>query len=208
MSSSLSQFQAVRNELLQVWKRYGRCAALIRSPFLHLSILLAAASVGAWWSKDWWLPGMAVIPSLLGFSVATFAVFVAIGDDKFRSSLANGGARKIDALLDIYSSFLVLIAVQVVALLFSLFASSRPMSSALALFDINIGSLPEYARQTIRALSAYFRFSGWLLIVYSVVAILPMSLSVFRMARMYFMHLSKEKGDNPATQSGRGNGLQ
>ncbi|WP_435014311.1 hypothetical protein [Xanthomonas arboricola] len=189
MCSRFAQHVAVGKMLSQIWGSYGKLRALISSPFLHISIVLTLMSLGAWWSKDWWGVGMSVIPGLLGFSVATFAVFVAIGDEKFRSSIARGGVPKVNALLEIYSSFLMLIGVQVIALLYAIIASSRPLNSVLAAAGVKIDLAPDYIRQAASISSSFFRFFGWLLLIYSVVAIVPMSLSVFRMAKIYLMHL-------------------
>lgn len=194
MKIRFGQHIAVGKALSLIWKNYGSCKALLSSPFLHFSAFLTLASVGAWVSKDWWNTGMSVIPGLLGFSVATFAVFVAIGDEKFRATLASGGEKPAGALLGIYSSFLVLIGVQVVALLYSMFASSRPLTFVVSALGAEVGTLPLYVQRILSIAALTFRFIGWLLIVYSIVAIVPMSLSVFRMAKLYLGHLLKFGG--------------
>lgn len=191
MTSQFSQHKAVAKELSQVWGSYGRLRALLASPFFHVSVVISVMSSGAWLTRDWWTTGMSVVPALLGFSVATFAVFVAIGDDKFRTVLASGGHGKVRALVDIYSSFLMLIGVQVIGLLLSLIASSRPLTSLLMLAGIELGELTDPVRDMLRLVAGAFRFIGWLFVIYSVIAVIPMSLSVYRMAKLYLGHLLK-----------------
>jgi len=166
---------------------------------LHFSVLLAVLSFGAWLKRDWWVTGLAIVPSLLGFSVATFAVFVAIGDEKFRVVLAKGGMAKVEALLDIYSSFIVLIFVQVFSLLYSAVASSRPLSTLFGALSLGFDDIPGCLHWVLIFLSYLFRFMGWVAILYSVIALVPMSLSVFRMARLYLLHLFRAAGSSGNT---------
>jgi hypothetical protein len=81
-----------------------------------------------WHNPNWWDTVLSVLPNILGFSLGGFAIFLAFGDDAFRSII--GGKHPGDAAnepspyLEFSATFFHFIIVQVGAVLFSLLSKS------------------------------------------------------------------------------------
>lgn len=185
MKGSLLQYKAIYSALREVWASYGGCSALFGSPFLHLSILFSLLSFGTWRSGDWWDLGLGVVPAILGFAIGTFAIFVALGDEKFREMLAKGGKLRVKSVRDIYVSFVFLITLQAIAVLFCMLAASRPLVSIFDLVRLQEIDIPPMILESGKIISIFCRFLGFTLVVYSVLSVIPMTLSVLRMGSLY-----------------------
>lgn len=71
------------------WCAYGGFTALIKSPYLHLAIILLALTFKILTNVNWWDIFISVLPNLLGFTLGGFAVFFAFGDENFRVILID-----------------------------------------------------------------------------------------------------------------------
>jgi hypothetical protein len=185
MKGSVLQYKAIYSALREVWASYGGWSALFGSPFLHLSILFSLLSFGTWRNGDWWESGLSVVPAILGFAIGTFAIFVALGDEKFREMLAKGGKLRVKSVRDIYVSFVFLITLQAIAVLFCMLAASRPLVSIIELIRLQEIDIPPLILESGKIISIFSRFIGFTLVVYSVLSVIPMTLSVLRMGSLY-----------------------
>lgn len=197
-----AQYLALLSSLSEVWKIYGGFRAFLGSPILHLSLVISLASFGRWKTGPWWESGIGVVPGILGFAIGTFAIFVAIGDEKFRSLIAKGGVERVNSVRSIYVSFVFLIIVQAVCIAYCLLAESRPLLSFFAFFNFEISRGNHLVLLFFNFLSLSFRFVGFTLVVYSLLSVIPMTLSVLRMGSLYlgsFLAPSKPSGAKPET---------
>lgn len=160
----------LRSSLKLLYSSYGGWRALVRSEYVYV----AAVVTGLCWrwilSGEWVVFAQAALPTLAGFSIAAYAVFFAVLDEKARLALkapasALGGRSPILILASAVSHTVV---VQLAALLFSLVFKSRPFPM-----------LPgwEQAADVTNVLAAFF---GAFLTVYGVTLVLASVLSIFR----------------------------
>lgn len=115
--------------LRRYFRSYGGRDALVGSPYLHVSLVVALALFGIWGQRSWWEIPIGVLPNILGFSIGGFAMFLTFGDERFRN--ASAGTKKVgkpSPLMIFSSTFLHFIFVQVAALLLALVARSEPLS--------------------------------------------------------------------------------
>jgi len=135
--------QAVRAEYSYVWQdvtdyfgRYGSWPMVARSPFTHLSILVTALCLSVWLGDAWSDFPLQVLPNLLGFALAAYALLLAFGDERFRSFLAvrKSTQRTVDPiqdslLLKVSAIFLQFVIVQIIALLLGIIGHSHPLAA-------------------------------------------------------------------------------
>ena len=62
------------------WALYGGWRAVFDSGYSYTAIMLTVVSAGLWTQANWWDISIAVLPSMMGFSIAAFALIIAVGD--------------------------------------------------------------------------------------------------------------------------------
>jgi hypothetical protein len=82
------EYRFVCQDLFDYFQRYGSWAAVARSPYTHLAVVVTACSYPLWMHGTWSDVPLQVLPNLLGFALAAYALLLAFGDERFRSFLA------------------------------------------------------------------------------------------------------------------------
>lgn len=161
------------------WQAYGGIAALVRSFYLHATVVITVISANAWLTSGWWDQVTSILPNVLGFTLGGFAIFISFGDEKFRQLLAEPDEEDEDnptAYVKLCSTFVHFILVQILALLFAIVAKATcfPWSSA-----------PELFKTALPWLNGMAGFVGYGLFIYSLTSALAATMHVFRIASMY-----------------------
>lgn len=190
-------YKGVHSAFGRYWAVYGGMAYVLGSPFCHAAVVLTVLCAPFWWSGDWWEKSFAVLPSLLGFSVAAFALLLAVGDDKFKAAL--GTERKegsASTLNDLAAKFFHFLLVQVIALVFAFLALGRPATwlvQNISAFDVST-ALGVFLLVGTKV----FHFLGFFLLSYSVLAALAATLSLFRVATIFsrFVSAARTRSSN------------
>lgn len=179
-------------------RAYGGVRAMLRSPYLHLSIVLTALSFNLWSQPGWWERPIAVLPNLLGFSLGGFAVWLASGDDAFRATLAgrtvkieNGDvvlADRDSPYLAVSATFTHFVVVQVASLLFALTCMSLNFT-----LDDDALLLKFVTRQQIEQGTVVAGGVGYWLFLYSLILALAAVLGLFRISSWYDTKVSKSR---------------
>jgi hypothetical protein len=128
------------------WKAYGGLSAVVTSPYVHLSIVITAIS-RAWMSDLAWVDDcIAVVPSILGFSLGAFAIFLAFSDGGFLKIMTSrlGEATEQNSLyMQISGMFAHFMLAQTVAITLALigrsFGVSEPACNCMVLIFSGIG---------------------------------------------------------------------
>lgn len=172
-------YSGIRSIFRRYWAAYGGLSALIRSPYLHIALVLLAITTHFWSTENWWEQPIAVLPNLLGFSLGGLAMFLSFGDERFRSVLAQPEAEGgVSAYLSLCSSFVHFIVLQVSALAFALIARS---------LDFAFPWSKEF-REVVVVGTRIYGAIGYLLFLYSVTAMLAATMTVFRVCSWYETH--------------------
>lgn len=124
-----------------VWVDFGGWRGLLTSPYFWLAALLAAGCAPLWLREAWWEVSISVLPSLLGFSIGGFAIFLAFGDERFRLLISGPDEEgRLSPFLSVCVQFSHFAAVQTMALLYALLG--RGLSHLeLRLVDVALGCL-------------------------------------------------------------------
>lgn len=179
---TISQYKGVRTVLSKYWGIYGRWEALRNSPFLHFAVLLTVLCTPLWWSENWWEKSLSVIPTILGFSIAAFALLLGVGTDHFKMLIGTRNPKKAHSTLTKTSaSFFHFVLVQAIAIVLALIASGRPLSWA---FEALPGAELRDSVVLI-VLSKTFRFAGFFFLSYALLTSIAATLSIFRLSTVF-----------------------
>lgn len=170
-------YDGFRKSFLLYWENYGGFTSLIRSPYLHFALIFTFLALPFWTTEHdplWYEVSLAIIPSILGFTLGGYAILLAFGDERFRQLIS--GKEKDDTsspFMGVNSTFVHFILVQVVAILAAIFASAWQLKSG------------------IFALFGFFLFS------YSILTAAAAAMAVLRVAHWFDIWKTR-KGSKPS----------
>lgn len=173
------------------WKCYGGFKALFTSKFLWLSILIAILLWPRWSQPDWWDDVLSIMPNLLGFSLGGFAMWIAIGDDDFRSLIAgedeSDGDDSVSPYMEVNAAFVHFIILQLCSIVFALFAKTYffKLSPDFQFFDTIKSVLPYIV------LPGYF--ISYTLFIYAIFSGLASTFALLRVSKWYDLHQTNKK---------------
>jgi hypothetical protein len=168
---------------------YGGLIAIARSPYFHVALILLLPTAGIWSVPGWWDLPIGILPNLISFTLAGYALFMGFGDEKFRRLMA--GSKVEDApMLVMSATFTHFIIIQVIAVILAIVAKARPVTALLGLFHIT--ALDSGAPHIIRlTLGTGFWLLSFAVFLYSICCIVATTLSVFRVTRWFNQSIPK-----------------
>jgi len=175
-----SAYSSPATTLRRYWKGYGGCSALLSSPYFHAAIILSLP--GAWWAPGAWPEKVeAIVPSLLGLSLAGYAILLALGSgdffEKIRKPKANGRPSTLEGISTAFLHFVIVQALALVmALLYPVLVEAAP---ALRGWMQDLGYPWAYV-----TLKLVLGFVGWLGLFYSVTCMIALSFRLYRMIQL------------------------
>lgn len=187
------------------WAAYGGFSALMRSPYIHLSLILLALTWNTWWAPTcvaggncaaWWDQNLSVLPNVLGFTLGGFAIFIGFGDEKFRALLADpdpqesGGETLPTMYLSLCATFVHFILVQALALLSAVIAKAWWFYTPVV----------DPIRDWLPWMNALGGVIGYGLFLYALTSVVAATMHVFRIAMMY-SQFRKYLGTSPPESS-------
>jgi len=179
-----ASYVGVGRILGRYWTIYGGLRDLLLSPYLHLSLLLTILMNRFWQVEAWWNTAISIMPSILGFTLAGFTIWLGFGDEKFRQLIAKRQKKSGNsAYMGASAAFVHFIIVQLIALLAALWALATA-------YDLQDGNC---LKPLMPYLSKVGHFIGFFLFVYALLTILAATAVVFRAAFWYETHRSSEK---------------
>ncbi len=192
MPNVRGSYRGIAEIITRYWVIYGGHAAVMRSPFFHLSFVLLLFTMDTWKSSSWWNDVISIVPNLLGFTLGGFAIFLGFGDEKFKGEIAGKDSAEDDKdspYLSVSSTFLHFVFVQIVALLWALvakglhFSFSNPEIRAVA--------------DSLKLLWLLGDILGYWLFLYGICLGAAAGIAIFRVATWYdrFQIIKREKRD-------------
>lgn len=160
----------LRQSLRLLYRNYGGWHSLVTSEYFWLSLLLSGACWRIGVDEKWADTARSILPTLAGFSIAAYAIFFAVLDERARNALRAPSPDLGDRspLLILASSISHAVFVQICALLCAVVFPAKPFPYVACFGDWN------------RAANLLVSFSGLFLTVYGVVLVLAAVLSIFR----------------------------
>lgn len=169
------------------WKSYGGYDALIMSPYLHVSIILGTFLFPYKFlaGKEWWNFPIGTLPSILGFSIAGYAVLLAVGDDSFKKLMAdkddNQDENNPSAYLSFGVTFLHFMFIQILAILLAIGASTKEIIPSQ---DSNL---------LWNCFSYFWGIFGFSMFFYAILSAIASILAIYRLLSLHEKHLQKKK---------------
>jgi hypothetical protein len=155
------------------WRAYGGISALLFSPYLHVSVVLTYLLWPSWADHKWWETTLQVVPSILGFTLAGFTIWLGFGDEKFQRLLAKRpNGKSTSAYIGVSAGFVHFIVVQLLAVVAALIGGATD-------FPLSVDNP---LRPIVAILAPIGHFLGYMLFVYSLLTALAATFGVFRTA--------------------------
>jgi hypothetical protein len=174
-----SQYAGVVQIFRRYWHTYGGWPALVGSPYLMVSLVLTLVAADYWLTYEWWDQALAVLPSVLGFTLGGFAILISFGDDKFKALIAgrdpeDGGQRS--PFMGVSATFMHFVLLQVAGIVWAL------MSAAL---HFDPPAWLAWAADSLRLAGRLADGMGYWLFLYSLCSALAAGFAIFRMAFLF-----------------------
>jgi hypothetical protein len=173
-----NQWKGLLEIIHRYWHHYGGRTVLYTSPYVHISLFFTVCTIPFWLYKEWWSHSLAIIPSILGFTLGGFAVFLGYGSDKFRSIMAVEDENGYSPYMEVVSTFLHFVIVQMLTLLLSLLAISIDSITFLAISQADRPIL-------ITIIWLLLGGIGYGIFLYSLLLAFAVSFALYRLAYIY-----------------------
>lgn len=180
-------YLGVFNIFRRYWIAYGGWKEILFSPYFHIALLLTLALEHSWLNGAWWDTAITILPSIIGFSLGGFAIWLGFGDEKFRQLISQQDeGEKASPYIELSATFAHFIVVQLVALIGALIGQGTAFALPsdhwlIAIFEVSgmpADVIPSYV-------APLFHFLGHLLFIYALMTALAATLAVFRVASWF-----------------------
>ncbi len=179
------------NIFIRYWRAYGGSKALVKSVYLWMAILLTALLYPQWSKPEWWNDVLSIMPSMLGFSLGGFAMWMAIGDDDFRRLISGEDEKgQPSPYMEVNSAFVHFIVLQLLSIIFALFAKAYFFTLPKDNFVIE---LIGYSQLDILILSGYCL--SYFIFIYALLSALAATLALFRVSSWYDINQTQKMKD-------------
>lgn len=116
--------------LKKYWVSYGGFKALIASPFIWLALAITFFSQRFWLVNSWIDIPIAMLPTLLGFNVASYSVWLAFGNEKLNRILSKQKEDRVSSMfMEVNASFIHFILTQILCLILVVLIKTMDLSS-------------------------------------------------------------------------------
>lgn len=181
------RYRGVADIFRLYWKHYGGAKEVVCSPYLHSAAVLTALLWRLWVEPGWWSIPLSVMPSILGFSLGGYAIWLAIGDERFRTILYGAGPDAGSPFMAVNASFVHFIVLQFAAILAALIFSAWPVSD----------------EANVAAYTKALWGGGFLLFVYALTSALAATMAIFRVASWYERFQTKSRTEGAGRDSSK-----
>ncbi|HGH8119852.1 TPA: hypothetical protein ACJOG3_003647, partial [Vibrio cholerae] len=124
------QYAGLKRLFSRYWVAYGGFKSILGSPYMHMSFFITLISSGIWLSPNWFEMPITVLPSIIGFSLGGYAIWLALGDDKFRASISGKTKTGQESpFIIVNATFVHFIVLQIIALFLALIGKSQPIQN-------------------------------------------------------------------------------
>lgn len=194
-------YQGVFKIIKLFWQIYGGWPSLVFSPYFHVSLILTILMSHFWLQEAWWDTSISILPSIIGFALGGYAIWLGFGDEKFRNIISEkDDSSGFSPYLEVSATFAHFIIVQLLALCLALLAKAMnfPISDIHWLYSL----LTQLKLQTCflhEVIAPIFYGFGFLLLIYAIMTAVAATLAVFRVAYWFDTFRNQKKSNPPPT---------
>lgn len=176
-------------EIKGYWQVYGGTRAIFASQWLWMSFFLTLILYPKWLFNDWTNLSLGILPSLLGFSIGAMAlIFTFPSTAIFKLIAWNGNSYYLEQA----ARFVHFVLIQIIAILFSIFASTHYFSHSTEM----VCSIPTI----ITIFSIIKNFIAFLAFIYALATAAATVFSLFGVAQIYNQWQSNESEKSKVMQ--------
>lgn len=174
--------------LKQYWLAYGGWSALFSSKYFWFSICITLLCFDYWMnsSEKYITLGLSVLPSLLGFALGGYAVWLGIGDQRLKKLLSEPSEDQPkdhpSDFMSVNATFVHFIILQIVALVYILFLQANSINK-IVLYIQEYYLFSECLQKILSTISIISNGVGFFLFIYSISTMLAATFAVFKIAR-------------------------
>lgn len=162
------------------WKSYGGFKALFTSGYFYASLVITILLFPHWLNGEWWKLVLSIMPNVLGFSLGGYAMFLAIGDEKFREFISGPeDDGEPSPFMEVGSAFVHFIILQILAIFMAIFADAYNFS--LPAECVLVREYYEY----LRVLVVVGSFLGYFVFIYALLSALSATFALLRVSSWY-----------------------
>lgn len=180
------QWKGVLDIFQRYWKSYGGLSALVSSPYLHISLLLTILTYSYWSDNEWWAQSLAVLPTLMGFTIGGFTIFLGLGSANFHSIMVRTNEGELidkSPYMIIIGSFVHFVLVQMLAIITAVLANAASYTP-----------IPNFISADInKALVVIIGVWGYGLFIYSLLLTTSVCFAIYRMSAIYAATLNNQE---------------
>jgi hypothetical protein len=177
------EYVGIKKLFLRYWKNYGGVKSIVASPYMHISLIITLLSYGIWLDNSWVEIPISVLPNVIGFSLGGYAIWLALGDDKFRSSISGKTKSGDDSpFMKVNAAFIHFIVLQILALLFALISKAEPLSSSPLALQNWFLDLTPWMLEFYLVLTYISNFLGYFVFTYAILSALAATMAIYRVA--------------------------
>lgn len=200
--------------LARYWRAYGGFGALGRSAYFRLALIVALLHWGTWTSvtnfssptpTGWWDTVLTVLPNILGFLAAGYAILTSYGSEGFRGALAGrkAGQTSDSPFVMVNASFVHACLVATAALVVAL--------TARAFAQLPGDALARRSLETIKTVFGSWLgwacwFVGYFLFIYALALTAATVINVFQLGLWFDSHRTNERARGPRNEQSTGKG--
>lgn len=160
-------------------RSYGGIRGVLTSPFFGLALLITGLSYSQWLTPEWIDKAEALVPSLLGFSLGTYAILFGIMSGRLKGALRHVKSTDgISYLERINAIFFHFIFIQVICLIWAFMYQGRWLVDLASALSAHY----EWIVVAYGGLVHVGSFVGCFLLVYSMLLMIAAALAIYRLA--------------------------
>lgn len=158
------------------WSIYGGWTSLFTSAYFYAALVMAVFGYEVWSKSGWWDIPQAILPNMLGFSLAGYAIFLSFGSDSFRGFLASVQTGSSSAFVSLTTTFMHFVVLQIGALVVAL------ASGFLAKIQV-----PSFVPMSefLPCVQKIGWFLGFVLFCYSITTTFASVIAIYRVVRLF-----------------------
>lgn len=173
------------------WRLSGGWEGNLKSLELQVAAFVWAISAHLWARPYWWEVVLDVLPTVLGFTLSGFAIFLGFGSENFKRFLSRDKKPSESLYMSVSAAFIVFVGFQTVSLLFAL--AAKALYFPTPNFLIAFSGVIKYGNYIFGSI-------GYFLFIYSISLSLRAALRIFRIARWYNLYLNVPRGKQKLRQ--------
>lgn len=168
------------------WKAYGRWNAVIRSKYFWVSILVTFLCSSFWINNpEWSTTPLSGLPSLLGFALGGYGVWLSVGNPKLKQllSLSVEEGKEHSDFLVINATFVHFILLQIIAYIYLLILNANSLGHFISWWKNTYPANFPYCFNSFFIIFKYVANGlGFFIFIYSIMAMLAAAFAIFNIA--------------------------